>query len=58
MKIVDKESDLLENLQIAKNEAKKFFGNDEVFIEKYFKNPSHIEVQILSDGKNNTVHLR
>ena len=57
MKIVGKESDLLENLQIAKNEAKKFFNNDEVFIEKYFQNPRHIEVQILSDGKNNTVHL-
>jgi acetyl-CoA carboxylase biotin carboxylase subunit len=57
MKIVDKEENLLENLQIAKNEAKKFFGNDEVFIEKYFKNPRHIEVQILSDGKNNTIHL-
>ena len=57
MRIVDKESDLLENLQMAKNEAKKFFGNDEVFIEKYFKNPRHIEVQILSDGKDNTVHL-
>jgi len=57
MKIVEKEDYLLENLQIAKNEAKKFFGNDEVFIEKYFKNPRHIEVQILSDGKNNTIHL-
>ena len=57
MKIVKKESDLLENLQIAKNEARKFFNNDEVFIEKYFQNPRHIEVQILSDGKNNTVHL-
>jgi len=57
MKIVERDSELLENLQIAKNEAKKFFNNDEVFIEKYFKNPRHIEVQILSDGKDNTVHL-
>ena len=56
MKIVDKESDL-ENLFItAKNEAKKYFGNDELYIEKYFKNPRHIEVQIMS-GKNRTVHL-
>ena len=57
MKIVEKDSELLENLQMAKNEAKKFFNNDEVFIEKYFKNLRHIEVQILSDGKDNTVHL-
>ena len=40
----------------AKSEAQKYFGNDEVYIEKFFKNPSHIEVQVLS-GKNRTVHL-
>ena len=41
---------------MAKLEAKKYFNNDSVYIEKYFKNPRHIEVQILS-GKNRTVHL-
>ena len=40
----------------AKSEAKKYFGNDQVYIEKFFQNPRHIEVQILS-GKNRTVHL-
>ena len=40
----------------AKTEAKKFFNNDELYIEKYFKNPRHIEVQVMS-GKNKTVHL-
>ena len=42
--------------QLKLNEAKKFFNNDELYIEKYFKNPRHIEVQIMS-GKNKTVHL-
>ena len=47
----------IENLFLtAKSEAKKYFGNDELYIEKYFKHPRHIEVQILS-GKNRTVHL-
>jgi len=56
MKIVNRE-DEFENLFLtAKLEAKKFFGNDEVYIEKFFQNPRHIEVQILS-GKNRTVHL-
>ena len=56
MKIEEKETEL-ENLFItAKQEAKKYFGNDELYIEKYFKHPRHIEVQILS-GKNRTVHL-
>ena len=57
MRIVNSEDKLEENIKIAQSEAKKFFNNEEVFIEKFFENPRHIEVQILSDGKNNTVHL-
>ena len=56
MKIVEEESKLNEMYSLARLEAKKYFGNDEVYIEKYFKNPRHIEVQVLS-GKNRTVHL-
>ncbi|MAH02381.1 MAG: acetyl-CoA carboxylase biotin carboxylase subunit [Candidatus Pelagibacter sp.] len=56
MKIVAKESDLENAMNEAKNEAKKYFNNDEVYIEKYFNNPRHIEAQILSD-KNKTIHL-
>ena len=56
MKIV-KNEDEFENLFLtAKLEAKKYFGNDEVYIEKFFENPRHIEVQILA-GKNRVVHL-
>jgi acetyl-CoA carboxylase biotin carboxylase subunit len=56
MKIVAKESELENAMNEAKNEAKKYFNNDEVYIEKYFNNPRHIEAQILSD-KNKTIHL-
>ena len=56
MKIVHKEEDFESLFSTAKSEAKKYFGNDEVYIEKFFQNPRHIEVQILS-GKNRTVHL-
>jgi acetyl-CoA carboxylase biotin carboxylase subunit len=56
MKIVHEAKELEKNIIDAKSEAKKFFNNDEVFIEKYFEKPRHIEVQILSDGKN-LVHL-
>ena len=56
MKIVEKEAELEDLFIAAKQEAKKYFGNDELYIEKYFKSPRHIEVQILS-GKNRTVHL-
>ncbi len=56
MKIVEEESKLKNLFLTAKSEAKKFFNNDELYIEKYFKNPRHIEVQIMA-GKNRTVHL-
>ncbi len=56
MKIVRKEEDFDTLFSTAKSEAKKYFGNDEVYIEKFFQNPRHIEVQILA-GKNRTVHL-
>ncbi len=56
MKIVKKLEEFENLFLTAKQEAKKFFNNDEVYIEKFFQNPRHIEVQVLS-GKNRTVHL-
>ena len=56
MKVVEDERNLENLFLTAKSEAKKFFNNDELYIEKYFKHPRHIEVQIMS-GKNKTVHL-
>tara|TARA_Y100001958_G_C21231835_1_gene557661 strand:- start:1260 stop:2597 length:1338 start_codon:yes stop_codon:yes gene_type:complete len=56
MKIVFEEKDFEKLFLTAKSEAKKYFGNDEVYIEKFFQNPRHIEVQVLS-GRNRTVHL-
>ncbi len=56
MKIVRKEDQFEDLFVTAKTEAKKFFGNDEVYIEKFFQDPRHIEVQILS-GSNGTIHL-
>ncbi len=56
MKIVNNLEEFENLFLTAKQEAKKFFGNDEVYIEKFFQNPRHIEVQVLS-GKNRTVHL-
>ena len=56
MKIVKEENEFEELFLTAKIEAKKYFGNDEVYIEKFFQNSRHIEVQVMS-GKNRTVHL-
>ncbi|MTI69519.1 MAG: pyruvate carboxylase [Firmicutes bacterium] len=57
MRIVREEKDLLKEYQSAKNEAKKAFGIDDIFVEKYIEKPKHIEVQILGDKKGNLVHL-
>jgi len=57
MRIVAKESDLAEAFGSTKNEAKKAFGVDDIFVEKYIEGPKHIEVQILGDKHGNLVHL-
>ena len=57
MRIVRKEDDLIESLRSAENEAKKAFGIDDMFIEKYLESPKHIEVQVLGDKYGNIVHL-
>ena len=56
MKVVNKEEEFDLLFSTAKSEARKYFGNDEIYIEKFFQNPRHIEVQILA-GKNRVVHL-
>ncbi len=57
MRIVTKEENLIDEFNSAKNEAKKAFGIDDIFIEKYLSKPKHIEVQILGDKYGNIVHL-
>lgn len=57
MRIAESEDELLEKFESAKDEAKKAFGDDSMFIEKYLYKPKHIEVQILGDEYGNIVHL-
>jgi pyruvate carboxylase len=57
MRIVRSSAELKESYERAKSEAKAAFGNDEVYVEKFVKNPKHIEVQILGDQVGNIVHL-
>ena len=44
-------------LKIVKQEAKSSFNDDEIYIEKYIKNPRHVEIQILADEHGNVIHL-
>lgn len=57
MRIVNCEEDMPREFAEAVNEAKKAFGDDKIFIEKYLRDPKHIEVQIIGDKYGNIVHL-
>lgn len=54
VKTADQFNDMFDS---ATNEAKKYFGKGDVFIEKYVENPRHIEIQIVADKYGNVVHL-
>ncbi len=53
----DSEEELEEALSAAKQEAIQFFGNGDVYIEKFIVNPRHVEIQIIADEQGNAVHL-
>ncbi len=57
IRIVEKEDDFKDAYLMAKTEALACFNNDVVYIEKYVRNPHHIEFQVLADNYGNVVHL-
>ena len=57
MRVVENEDDLLSSIELTKNEAQSFFGNSEVYMEKFLTTPRHVEIQILADEHGNAVHL-
>lgn len=57
MRIVRSKDELPEQFESARSEARKAFGIDDIFIEKYIERPKHIEVQVLGDNYGNIVHL-
>ena len=57
MRVAYSEADLEEGMGRASSEAKNSFGDSRVFIEKFFENPRHIEIQILADNHGNVLSL-
>jgi acetyl-CoA carboxylase biotin carboxylase subunit len=57
MRIVHDTSNLAELLESTSREAKSYFGDGTVFIEKYIEEPRHIEIQVLGDNYGNVIHL-
>ncbi|WP_420465082.1 acetyl-CoA carboxylase biotin carboxylase subunit [Panacagrimonas sp.] len=57
MQVVRQPEELLGKIQIARTEALNAFKDASVFLEKFLEAPRHIEVQVLSDGQGNAIHL-
>jgi acetyl-CoA carboxylase biotin carboxylase subunit len=57
MRVVNKEDELVRAFQTAQAEAKSTFGNEGVYLERYFLEPRHIEIQILADERGRVVFL-
>jgi acetyl-CoA carboxylase biotin carboxylase subunit len=57
MRIAHNDVRLVNALLTARSEAENYFGNSDVYIEKYFQKPRHIEFQIIADNYGNVVHL-
>ena len=57
MRRCDNEEEVRLQFQLVKNEAKKAFGNEDIFSETFLVDPKHIEVQILADKHGNVYHL-
>ena len=57
MRIVESEDELEGSIELTKTEALSFFGNEEVYMEKFLTTPRHVEVQVLADQHGNAIHL-
>ncbi len=57
MRVAWSDEELANIIPIAQAEAKSAFGNPDVYVEKFLREPRHIEIQFLADNYGNVVHL-
>ncbi|MBU3020390.1 acetyl-CoA carboxylase biotin carboxylase subunit [Aestuariibacter sp. A3R04] len=57
MRVVRSEKELINAIATTQAEAGAAFGNPVVYMEKFLENPRHVEIQVLSDGQGNAIHL-
>lgn len=57
MRVVHNEAALLKAIYVTQTEAKSFFGDGTVYLEKFLENPRHVEIQVIGDGKGNAICL-
>ena len=57
MRVVHDEAALLDALALTREEARRAFGNPEVYIEKFLLHPRHVEIQVLADSHGHALWL-
>ena len=57
IRIANSEEELIRYYDVIRAEAKSAFNDDSIYIEKYIKNPRHIEIQVIADKHGNVAHL-
>jgi len=57
MRLVHAADEMASAWERARSEAKKFFGDDTVYLEKAILSPRHVEIQVVGDTHGNVVHV-
>ncbi|GAA5445846.1 biotin carboxylase [Microbulbifer sp. NBRC 101763] len=57
MRVVESPDNLVNAIAVTKSEAQAAFGDGTVYMEKFLQNPRHVEIQVMSDGQGNAIHL-
>ena len=57
IRVIYNDNDIDRNISAAKKESLNAFNDDTLYLEKFLKNPKHIEIQIVADAHNNVIHL-
>lgn len=57
MRIVESETEVLDAIHSARREAISSFGNDKLLMERYLRQPRHIEVQVFADNYGHCIYL-
>ena len=57
IRVIKNEKNLIPSYSLVKQEVQNSFGNENIYLEKFFENPKHIEIQIIGDKKGKVVHL-
>ncbi len=57
MRLARDEAEFRSGIETARSTAKRAFGNETIYLERYIEDPRHIEIQILADAHGNVVHL-